>query len=153
MMRHHPRRVFALLIGVTIILAATAHAWSGSSSRALASCGGSPVAASPAPSPAASPTNAARSVSVANSVTITLSDQEFNPAIVEATSGHPLTITLRNIGSCRHGFRLDRFGIDVILDPATTGVVVIQTPALGDFAFTSPVDGDEAMRGRLTFYI
>lgn len=152
-MRFLARPLASLLCGVAVTLGATAAPQS-HASPASAACGATPSAAASVPaSRVASPVALGRPVSVAAAVAIEITDRGFEPAIVEATSGHPLTNTLRNIGSCRHGFRIDHFWIDVILDPSAVSVVVIQTPALGDFAFTSSVDGDEAMRGRLTFYI
>jgi uncharacterized cupredoxin-like copper-binding protein len=111
----------------------------------------SPANASPQASPAASPTG--RSVSVANSVTIELSDAGFDPVYVESTNGHDLTITLVNTGTRRHAFRIDRYDINVSLNPGEQTTVVIKSPSLGDFPYYSDAPGDEGMKGMLVFYI
>jgi len=107
--------------------------------------------ASPVASPAALPTG--RSVSVANSVTIQVTDGGFDPAYVESTNGHDLTITLINRGQRLHAFRIDRLNVDVRLDLGQTKTVVIHAPGLGDYPFYSDAPGDEGLTGRLTFYI
>jgi plastocyanin len=114
----------------------------------------SPIASpitSPLASPVASPTG--RSVSVAGSVTIRLHDGWFDPAYVEATNGHALTITLVNDGSRHHAFRIDRYDVDVDLAPGESRTVVIESPTLGDFTYYSDAPGDGGMIGELTFYI
>ncbi len=120
----------------------------------IASPTASPIAspiASPLASPVASPTG--RSVSVAGSVTIRLHDGWFDPAYVEATNGHALTITLVNDGSRHHAFRIDRYDVDVDLAPGESRTVVIESPTLGDFTYYSGAPGDGGMIGELTFYI
>jgi uncharacterized cupredoxin-like copper-binding protein len=143
-------------IFVGILIAAFVGGWAGVESRAESSTA-SPVAGSPVASPAASPSAQGevpgQSVSVADSVTIHLTDQGFMPNHVESTNGHDLTITLVNSGSRRHGFRIDHYDIDVLLDPGETTTVVIHQPDLGDFTFYSDAPGDEGMHGTLTFYI
>lgn len=111
---------------------------------------GTPVA-SPGASPAASP--AGRSVSVAGSVTINLGDSGFDPVYVESTNGHDLTITLVNTGTRRHSFRIDRYQVNVALDPGQRTTIVIKNPSLGDFPYYSDAPGDEGMKGMLVFYI
>lgn len=107
--------------------------------------------ASPAASPAASPTG--RSVSVTDSVTIELRDSGFDPVYVESTNGHPLTITLINSGTRRHAFRVDRYGVNVSLNPGERKTIVIEHPDLGDFPYYSDAPGDDWMTGTLVFYI
>jgi len=115
-----------------------------------ASSVGSPIA-SPVASPISSPVG--RSVSVAESVTIQLQDGWFDPAYVAATNGHDLTITLINVGSRQHAFRINRYQVNVSLAPGETQTIVIQEPTLGDFSYDSDAPGDEGMEGQLTFYI
>jgi len=119
---------------------------------AVSTAGQASPVASPAASPVASPV-IGRSVSVTDSVTITLYDGGFDPNFVQATNGHDLTITLINQGTKRHTFRIDRYRINVSLDPGERQTVTIQSPDLGDFTFYSDAPGDEAMTGTLTFYI
>jgi hypothetical protein len=52
---------------------------------------------------------------VAETVTIELTDAGFVPNYVQSTSGHDLTITLRNTGSRDHGFTIDYFDINEML--------------------------------------
>jgi hypothetical protein len=106
---------------------------------------------SPVASPVASPVG--RSVSVARSVTILMHDGWFDPAYVEATNGHDLTITLVNAGARPHAFRIDAYRIDVTLKPGTSTTIEIHDPDLGDFIFYSDAPGDAGMKGQLTFYI
>ena len=138
----------ALTLGLGLALAALA---------ALAP-GGTPPAATPASPPACPATPAAAPgpaavVSVAGAVTIRLTDGGFEPASVEATNGHPLTIRLVNVGSRPHGFRLARYGIAVRLAPGATRTVTIREPDLGEYPFVSDAPCDAGMRGLLTFYI
>ena len=121
----------------------TAHHWQNPSAA-------TPVARPIVP-PYASPTG--RSVSVARSVTILMHDGWFDPAYVEATNGHGLTITLVNAGTRPHGFRIDAYRIDVTLAPGTSTTITIHDPNLGDFIFSSDAPGDAGMKGQLTFYI
>jgi len=113
------------------------------------------IQASPAASPNASPvaTPIGRSVSVANSVTIKMSDVGFDPVYVESTNGHDLTITVVNTGTRQHTFRIDRYDINVSLNPGEQKTVVIHSPSLGDFPYYSDAPGDEGMKGMLVFYI
>ena len=137
--------------GPALIVAIVAVAfWSSARSQTPGSDTGAPLA-SPVASPIASP--AGRSVSVAGSVTIHLTDAGFDPVYVESTSGHDLTVTLVNSGTRTHGFRIDHYQIDVTLDPGGTTTVVIHHPDLGDFPFVSDAPGDGGLRGELTFYI
>jgi uncharacterized cupredoxin-like copper-binding protein len=99
----------------------------------------------------ASPTG--RSVSVAGSVTINLGDTGFDPFYVESTNGHDLTITLVNTGTRRHSFRIDRYEVNVSLNPGEQKTIVIKNPSLGDYPYYSDAPGDEGMKGMLVFYI
>src|SRR6478735_1469569 len=93
-----------------LVLAGLVSVWQPGSARLV----GTPVA-SPGASPLASPTG--RSVSVAGSVTINLGDTGFDPFYVESTNGHDLTIALVNTGTRRHSFRIDRYEVNVSLNP------------------------------------
>jgi hypothetical protein len=64
---------------------------------------------SPFASPQASPVSLEGSgvVAVAAEVTIELTDGGFVPHIIQATSGHDLTITLVNNGTRHHGFTIE----------------------------------------------
>lgn len=145
-------RVSALVVVLVLVGAVIGEARWQRSAPAMPSA--SPIAsplASPFASPVASPTG--RSVSVADSVTIHLHDGWFDPAYVEATNGHALTITLINDGSRHHAFRIDRYDVDVDLAPGERRTVVIESPTLGDFTYYSDAPGDDGMIGELTFYI
>jgi hypothetical protein len=144
-MKH--RSVLAVAVAIVAVCGmAFGHMRDGRSAMIVAS----PVA-SPNASPAATPVG--RSVSVANSVTIELSDAGFDPVYVESTNGHDLTITLVNTGTRTHAFRIDRYEIDVILNPGEQKTIVIHSPSLGDFPYYSDAPGDEGMKGMLVFYI
>src|SRR5215204_4213704 len=95
------------------------------------------ILASPAASPngSSAATPVGRSVSVANSVTIEISDAGFDPVYIESTNGHDLMITLVNTGTRQHVFRIDRYDINVLLNPGEQKTVVIQSPSLGDFPY------------------
>jgi plastocyanin len=116
---------------------------------------GTPAAASPVASPQATPVASptGRSVSVANSVTIQMSDGGFDPVYVESTNGHDLTITLVNTGTRAHAFRIDFYEVNVNLAPGEHKTIVIQSPSLGDFPYYSDAPGDTGMKGLLVFYI
>lgn len=122
--------------------------------RGQQSTAGTP-SASPAASPVSSPSPIPQggAVSVAGSVTIDLHDGWFDPSYVEATNGHPLTITLVNQGSRRHSFKIDRYDINVSLALGESKTIVIDSPDLGDFTYYSDAPGDHHMTGQLTFYI
>ena len=118
---------------------------------------GAPPTASPEPTPAC---NAAASpgrvVAVANDVTIRLTDDGFDPAVIQATSGHDLTVTLVNTGSRPHAFVLEDFGIDVQLPPGASEAVTLHPGDRGDsvtYTFASDAPGDDCVRGMLVFYI
>lgn len=148
--RGMPRVLLPVLavLGVITLLAAT---------QPPATPGATPAAppASCAATPAATPGASApsRVVSVTDTVTIHLTDHGFEPAHVEATNGHPLTIHLVNTGHRTHGFHLDHFDIDVRLAPGASRTVTVTSPDLGDYPFTSDEPCDVGMRGLLTFYI
>lgn len=119
-----------------------------SQSTPTASPGASPVA-----SPMATPVQSGRPVSVADTVTIELTDFGFRPDYVQATNGHDLHVTLRNTGTRKHGFRIERLDVNVTVKPGMEKTVTIESPPLGDFTFTSDERGDEAFEGTLVFYI
>jgi hypothetical protein len=122
---------------------------------------GATPAASPAASPAATPACPAsaspgRVVAVPNEVTIRLTDQGFDPAVIQATSGHDLTVTLLNVGTRPHSFVLASFGIDVELAPGESESFTITPGDRGDavsYTFVSDTPGDECMEGMLVFYV
>jgi len=117
----------------------------------------------PSPSPAASPSPVGSpspvslaghgSATVSHDVTIQLTDQGFVPNYVQSTSGHDLNVTLVNTGSRRHGFTIVELGVDVMLDPGQTKIVVVHPAGLGDYTYVSTAQGDNGMTGTLTFYI
>ena len=117
---------------------------------------GSPEA-SPLASPQASPVSLEGSgvVAVADTVTIELTDGGFVPHIIQATSGHDLTITLINTGTRDHGFTIEEFEIDELLAPGETKTVVLRNPLAHevDVDYVSNASGDEGMRGTLVLYI
>lgn len=108
-------------------------------------------AATPSASPQASPVT--RTVSVTDKVTIELTDEGFNPSVVQATNGHDLTITLVNTGSRDHAFQIERLKVQVSLNPGERRTIVIASPPLGDFTYVSSAPGDEQWSGTLIFYI
>jgi hypothetical protein len=126
---------------------------------------GATPAASPEATPAASPeatpvcaadASSGRVVAVPNEVTIHLTDRGFDPATIQATSGHDLTITLINTGSRPHAFVLEYFGIDVSLAPGERETVAVSPGDRGDavtYPFASDAPGDECMHGTLVFYV
>lgn len=114
--------------------------------------------ASPGATPGATPLargngRASRQVSVSTDVTIRLTDEGFDPALVQSTNGHDLDIHLVNTGTRPHGFQITSLDIDVTLEPGERKTVVITRPPLGDFPYTSDAPGDEGMTGLLVFYI
>ncbi|MGI8485201.1 MAG: cupredoxin domain-containing protein [Thermomicrobiales bacterium] len=123
--------------------------------RAVA--GSTPRAATPAASPGATPAPAAlhrgRHVSVTGSVTIELTDEGFDPSLVQTTNGHDLEVTLINTGARRHAFQIERLHVDVSLDPGQRKTITIKSPPLGDFEYVSDAPGDEQISGILIFYI
>lgn len=102
---------------------------------------------------AATPTSASRPVSVAGEVEIEIWDDGYRPAFVQATNGHDLEITLKNMGSRPHGFQIPRLKVDVTLDPGARKTITISGPLLGEFPFTSDAPGDGHLTGLLVFYI
>ena len=113
---------------------------------------GTPAPATPIATPPDTQPASPQAVSVTGEVTITLTDTGFAPSRVQSTNGHDLTVTLVNTGSRPHGFRIERFGIDELLQPGETATVMITSPPLGDFTFSSDAPGDD-MTGQLVFYI
>jgi hypothetical protein len=117
---------------------------------------GSPEA-SPAASPQASPVSLEGEgvAAVAATVTIELTDGGFVPHIIQATSGHDLTITLVNTGTRDHGFTIEEFDIDELLTPGETKTVVLRNPLAHevDVDYVSNAPGDDGMRGTLVLYI
>lgn len=107
--------------------------------------------ATPSASPKASPVT--RTISVTDKVTIELTDEGFNPSVVQSTNGHDLTITLVNTGSRDHAFQIKRLKVDVSLHPGEHRTLVIASPPLGDFTYVSNAPGDEQWSGTLIFYI
>lgn len=112
-----------------------------------------PDAGTPAPATPVGQITGPQSVSVTGAVTIQLTDAGFAPSRVQSTNGHDLTVTLVNTGTRPHGFRIEQFGIDELLQPGETTTVTITSPPLGDYTFTSAAPGDEHMSGQLVFYI
>jgi hypothetical protein len=112
---------------------------------------------SPFASPQASPVSLEGSgvVAVAAEVTIELTDGGFVPHIIQATSGHDLTITLVNNGTRHRGFTIEEFDIDELLAPGETKTVVLRNPLAHevDVDYVSNAPGDEGMRGTLVLYI
>ena len=95
-------------------------------------------------------------MAVPGAVTIRLTDEGFDPATIQATSGHDLTVTLINEGSRLHAFVLEYFGIAVSLSPGERETIVVSPGDRGDavsYPFVSDAPGDECMRGTLVFYI
>ena len=149
----------ALMRGMALPFAAQGD--SATPSASLGATPGASPAATPAASPAATPAcpaaaSSGRVVAVANDVTIRLTDEGFDPATIQATSGHDLTISLVNAGSRPHAFVLEFFAIDVELAPGASETVTVTPGDRGDavsYTFVSDVPGDECMQGLLVFYV
>ena len=151
-------RTSGLVIAAVLIgLVGAAFLSAGSPRGATGTPGATPESgcASPVASPEASPDAAGGSsiVSVAETVTISLTDSGFEPNYVQATSGHDLTITLHNTGSRDHGFAIDFFAIAELLEPGETKTIVIHNRLEIDVNFYSTAPCDDGMTGELTFYI
>jgi hypothetical protein len=118
--------------------------------------GATGVAPTHVAAPCSTSASPGRVVAVANDVTIELTDQGFDPAVIQATSGHDLAVTLVNTGARSHAFVLEFFEIDVELAPGETVTVTVAPGDRGDavtYPFTSDAAGDECMQGMLVFYI
>ena len=148
--------VVMVLLGV-VTWNGTGIAYREGSTPAVQGDSASPVATPHGATPVASTPRAASvaggSVSVAGAVTIELTDAGFSPDQVQSTNGHDLALTLVNTGTRPHGFRIDRLGIDELLQPGETTTIQIIQPGLGDYTFYSDAPGDESTQGELVFYI
>lgn len=114
---------------------------------------GTPGATAMATPLAATPEAANRPVSVAGEVEIEIWDDAYRPAFVQATNGHDLEITLKNVGTRQHAFQIPRLKVDVTLAPGAQETITISGPPLGEFPFTSDAPGDGHLAGLLVFYI
>ena len=153
-----PRQTAAILIGSALLtLLATAFQPAGFPRGATGSPAASPQAAcaTPVASPNATPVSLKGSgmLTVAETVTIELTDSGYVPNFVQATSGHDLTITLVNTGTRAHGFTIDYFDIDETLAPGETKTITIENRREIDVEYYSTAPCDEGMTGQLTFYI
>jgi uncharacterized cupredoxin-like copper-binding protein len=92
-------------------------------------------------------------LTVAETVTIELTDNGFVPNYVQATSGHDLTVTLVNTGTREHGFAIDHFDVNEVLAPGETKTITIENRQEIDVDYYSSAPCDEGMTGQLTFYI
>ena len=95
-------------------------------------------------------------MTVADEVSIRLTDRGFDPATVQATSGHDLTITPINAGSRPHAFVLDDFDIKVDLLPGASERVIVRPGDRGDavtYTVVSDAPGDGCLRGKPIFYV
>lgn len=150
-------RIAAIMIGSTLLALTAAISQPVGSPRGATGTPANPAAvcASPVASPDATPVSLAGAgmLTVAETVTIELTDRGFVPNFVQATSGHDLTITLVNIGTRDHGFAIDYFDIDELLAPGETKTITIENRREIDVDYYSSAPCDEGMTGQLTFYI
>jgi uncharacterized cupredoxin-like copper-binding protein len=152
------RRIAGVMIGAALLaLIAAAIQPAGMPLGATGSPAASPetACATPVASPNASPVSLEGSEmrTVAETVTIELTDGGYVPNYVQATSGHDLTITLKNTGTRDHGFAIDYFDIDETLAPGESKTITIHNREEIDVDYYSSAPCDEGMTGTLTFYI
>lgn len=115
-------------------------------------------AASPVAEAAACDENApmGRLVAVPNRVTIELTDEGFDPAIIQSTDNTTFDLTLINTGTQPHSFVMDDFDLRVELAPGESESVVLTPTDRGgadDHYFHGDLPGEECFRGNLILYI
>lgn len=97
-----------------------------------------------------------RTVGVPNRVTIELTDEGFDPAIIQSTDNTTFDLTLVNTGTQTHSFVMDDFDLRVELEPGESESIVLTPKYTGgadDHYFHGDLPGEECFRGNLILYI
>ena len=145
------------LVTITVVLGLTiGFSWPAASPITVRISGATPVVSPEPIADCGAHAVPGRIVAVVNEVTARLTDQGFDPAAVQATSGHDLTITLINVGSRPHTYVVDAFEIKVDLLPGAREQVVVSPGGRGDavtYVVTSDAPGDDCFQGKLIFYV
>lgn len=120
-----------------------------------ASPGPATPSSSPEPSTQASVDSTDRPVITTGEVTIQLTDTGITPRHFEVAAGHDLHLTVTNSGTRTHTFTIEEFDVNVSLDPGATEIITISKPPLGEYEYGSDLgqDTDPAKTGTFTIFI
>lgn len=113
-------------------------------------------AATPVGSRLATPESTSRATTdsiIVGEVTIEISDDGFAPQRFTSAVGRDITMTLVNVGSRQHSFVIEGLTIDVELAPGEERTIQIDSPALGQYHYTSTSPGDEQFEGTMVVFI
>jgi plastocyanin len=85
-------------------------------------------------------------------VTVTTNEFKFDPAVINATPGQTVNLTVKNIGSVQHTFVLANANVKITVDPGKSVTQTFTAPAVaGTFTFECDVAGhkEAGMVGQL----
>lgn len=106
---------------------------------ALAACGGGAASTS-------------GSGGTAQSVTVTATEFKYDPAVINATPGQTINLTLKNNGSVQHTLVLANANVKMTVDPGKSATQTFTAPAAaGTYAFECDIAGhkEAGMVGQL----
>lgn len=85
-------------------------------------------------------------------VTVTTNEFKYDPAVINATPGQTVNLTVKNIGSVQHTFVLANANVKITVDPGKSVTQTFTAPAVaGTFTFECDVAGhkEAGMVGQL----
>ena len=85
-------------------------------------------------------------------VTITATEFKYDPAVINATPGQTISLTLKNTGSVQHSFVFANANVKLIVDPGKSGTQTFTAPtAAGTYTFECDIAGhkEAGMVGQL----
>ncbi len=120
------RRTIALLVAVSVVAVL------------LAACGGGASSGGSSAAPL--------------TLTVTTTEFKFDPAVINATPGQTINLTVKNIGSVQHTFVLANANVKITVDPGKSVTQTFTAPAAaGTFAYECDIAGhkEAGMVGQL----
>jgi plastocyanin len=85
-------------------------------------------------------------------VTVTATEFKYDPAVINATAGQTINLTLKNTGSVQHTFVLANANVKLTIDPGKSATQTFNAPAAaGTYTFECDIAGhkEAGMVGQL----
>ena len=84
-------------------------------------------------------------------VTVTTTEFKYDPAVINATAGQTINLTVKNIGSVQHSFVFASANVKVLVDPGKSVTQTFTAPAAGTYTFECDIAGhkEAGMVGQL----
>ncbi|NEU31278.1 cupredoxin domain-containing protein [bacterium LRH843] len=86
----------------------------------------------------------------ANAVEVELNDNYFNPEAITIPNGRTTTLILKNKGTKKHTFTVEKLGIDAEVQPGTEKTITVKPIKTGTYDLICRYHFQEGMVGKVT---